>query len=130
MKFPSLGLGSLLHQPTDDERRADAYRALMHWTAEVGGNLFGTVPKGTRREFFCLDPNTWVWHEEWSDSDGRHTMTTRYDVRPSGIVKSQGNNVYQLVNHEEARNLYSAIQLYRDRVLPELDRLRRAGNNG
>lgn len=126
MKFP-LNLGGLLHQPSQEERRAEIARSLMHWSAQVGGNLFGPVPANSRREFFCLDARTWVWHEEWTDSDGRHTLTTRYDVRPSGIVKSQGNNVYQLVKGQEAVNLYNAIQLFGQRVLPELQRMRDLG---
>ncbi len=112
-------------QEAQDKRRAEIYRSLMHWEAKVGGELFGQVPKGTRREFFCLDDRTWVWHEEWTDSDGHHALTTRYDVRPKGILKSQGTAEYQEVGYDEAKNLYKAILLYRQKVLPELDRWRK-----
>lgn len=112
-------------QETDEKRRADVYRSLMHWEAGIGGELFGPVPHGTRREFFCLDEKTWVWHEEWTDSDGHHALTTRYDIRPNGILKSQGTDEYQAVTYEEARNLYNAIVLYAQKILPELDRLRK-----
>lgn len=105
-----------------DQQRADAYKALLHWSAKVGGELFGPVPKGTRREFFCLDRRTWVWHEEWNDKTGHHIVTTRYDVRPNGVFKSQGANSYQALSSEEARNLYNAITLYYQRVMPELTR--------
>lgn len=109
----------------DEKRRADVYRSLIHWEGKVGGELFGPVPKGTRREFFCLDEKTWVWHEEWTDSDGHHTLTTRYDIRPNGILKSQGTNDYHSLTPEEAKNLYNAIMLYSQQVMPELDRWRR-----
>lgn len=107
-----------------EQRRADAHRALLHYEARLGGELFGPIPKGSRREFFCLDERTWVWHEEWTDAQGgRHVTTTRYDVRPNGIVKSQGNNSYQALTKEEAQNLYQAVHLYEQRVGAELKRL-------
>lgn len=106
-----------------EDRRANMYKALIHWEAKVGGELFGSIPKGTRREFFCLDEYTWVWHEEWKDKTGRHAITTRYDVRPSGVLKSQGTNTYQALTPQEAQNLYNAIMLYYERVTPELQRL-------
>ena len=109
-----------------EQRRADAHRALIHYEARLGGELFGPIPKGGRREFFCLDEHTWVWHEEWTDERGeRHVMTTRYDVRPNGVVKSQGNHSYQALTKQEAQNLYHAVSLYEQRVGAELERLSR-----
>jgi len=120
-------LDYILHpQQVADQRRADIYKSLVHWEGQVGGQLFGPVQSGGRREFFCLDEHTWVWHEEWNDDNGRHALTTRYDVRPNGILKSQGSNDYQALAPQELRNLMNAITLYRDRVLPELQRLRDA----
>lgn len=112
-------------QEAEQRRRSEVYRSLLHWQGKIGGNLFGEIPKGTRREFFCLDRRTWVWHEEWTDSDGRHTLTTRYDVRPNGILKSQGTNEYLAVSREEARNLYNAMTIYYQQVMPELNRLQK-----
>jgi hypothetical protein len=106
-----------------DERRAEIYKSLIHWEGKVGGQLFGEVRPNGRREFFCLDRNTWVWHEEWVDATGRHAMITRYDIRPSGVVKSQGSNNYQTLSPEELRNFVSAVNLYCERVLPELRRM-------
>lgn len=111
-------------QDVRDKRRAEVYRSLMHWEAKIGGELFGPVPKGVRREFFCLDERTWVWHEEWTDSDGHHTMTTRYDIRPNGILKSQGTSEYTAISEEEAEHLYMAIKLYCRKIRPELARLK------
>ncbi len=119
-------LASLLHpQQAAEDRRAEIYKSLIHWEGQVGGQLFGPVPKGVRREFFCLDSHTWVWHEEWTDAAGRRrALTTRYDIRPTGIVKSQGLNDYQTMSPEESRNFFNAIDLYEQRVVPELMRLR------
>ncbi len=120
MKF----LASLIHpQQAAEERQADIYKSLIHWEGQVGGQIFGPVQKGARREFFCLDRHTWVWHEEWTDNSGRHTLTTRYDVRPNGIVKSQGDNNYQTLNQEEMRNFVTAVVMYNRRIVPELQRM-------
>lgn len=129
MKF----LATLLHpqQVADErkaERRAEIYKSLIHWEGQIGGQLFGPVHKGGRREFFCLDENTWVWHEEWIDNGGHHTMTTRYDVRPNAVVKSQGANNYEVLNHQELRNFVTAVLLYNKQILPELDRMRKMGH--
>jgi hypothetical protein len=110
-----------------DQRRAEIYKDLIHHEAKIGGQLFGKIPDGNRREFFCLDEHTWVWHEEWTDSHGkRQYMMTRYDVRPSGIVKSQGNSSYQRLTPEELKNFYRAVLMYRDRVSSEYDRMLQA----
>lgn len=102
------------------DRKAQLYRDLIRHEAKIGGQLFGPVPAGTRREFFCLDEHTWVWHEEWIDKSGqRQLKTTRYDVRPSGIIKSQ-NGHYQSLNEQETRRLIEAIDLYEERINTEL----------
>ena len=104
----------------DEERRAELYRNLIRHEAKIGGQLFGPVQPGGRREFFCLDEHTWVWHEEWIDKNGQHQIrTTRYDVRPNGILKAQNGN-YQQVKQAEAKKLYEAAKLYQQRVNNEL----------
>jgi len=105
-------------------KRAEHKKALIHFEARIGGTLFGPVPKNHRREFFCLDRHTWVWHEEWIDANGEHrALTTRYDIRPSGVVKSQGPASYQALSKEEFRNFYQAALLYQKQVNTEYDRL-------
>lgn len=97
------------------------YRNLIRSEASIGGNIFGPVPAGNRREFFCLNKHTWVWHEEWTDKSGvRQSLTTRYEVRPDGILKSQGGGGYTTLNPSEARNLISAVKEYRNRTFRQL----------
>lgn len=97
--------------------RAESYRRAIREEAKVGGKLFGPVPKGVHREFFCLDENTWVWHEEWTDENNiQRVRTTRYDVRPHGIFKAQDGQPYRPLNYEEAYRLVQAMQEY-NRVL-------------
>ncbi|HYH75775.1 MAG TPA: hypothetical protein VD735_07510 [Candidatus Saccharimonadales bacterium] len=105
----------------EEERRAREYRDLIRKEAAIGGKLFGPIPKGGRREFFCLDRNTWVWHEEWVAQDGkRHTVMTRYDVRPQGIYKAQDGQPYRPLSFDEAKHFYKAIKLYDKAVSAEV----------
>lgn len=97
------------------------YRNLIRSEATIGGHIFGPVPHGNRREFFCLDKHTWIWHEEWTDKTGmRQAITTRYDIRPDGIIKSQGGKGYTAVSKIEASNLITAAKEYRNRTFRQL----------
>lgn len=103
-----------------DDRKAELYRNLIRHEARIGGEIFGAPTPGHRREFFCLDEHTWVWHEEWTDNNGQpQIQTTRYDVRPNGILKAQGGR-YQPVSEAEAFRLYEAAQTYQNRVRTEM----------
>lgn len=118
------GLFTGLMQQRVADKRTQFKKALIHFEAKIGGQLFGQVPAGRRREFFCLDEYTWVWHEEWVDQNGQHqAITTRYDVRPSGILKSQGHMQYQALTPEEDKNFRQAVKLYRQRVEAEYRRM-------
>jgi hypothetical protein len=103
------------------ERDAELYRALLRREAKIGGEIFGATDAGQRREFFCLDERTWIWHEEWIDDTGRQQIrTTRYDVRSDGILKAQDGQGYQRVTRAEAERLLQAARLYYKRVNEEI----------
>jgi hypothetical protein len=104
------------------DQEAKLYRDLIRREAKIGGQLFGPVEAGRRREFFCLDERTWVWHEEWTDrqTGQRRVVTTRYDVRPNGVLKAQDGQGYRYLTLDEARNLHQAVKLYVQRVDAEL----------
>ena len=103
------------------QRQANQYRDLIRAEAVIGGQIFGDLPEGHRREFFCLDEHTWIWHEEWVDMIGRRNIrTTRYDVRPNAILKAQDGAGYQALTEAEARNFVAAVRIYKERVLKEL----------
>ena len=111
------GMFSSVKAQKDQERRARRYRELLRQAAKMGGELFGPVPKNRRREFFCLDDRTWVWHEEWEDENGKqHVVTTRYDIRPNGVIKAQDGQPYRYIELEEAKRLYRAALMYRQRL--------------
>lgn len=105
-------------------QKAKFEKDLLRMEAKIGGELFGPVAKGHKRQFFCLDSHTWVWHEEWQDATGKlQTVTTCYNVRPNDVLKSQNSQPYQPISMTEARNLYQATELYRNRVNAEYDRM-------
>lgn len=104
--------------------RANAYREAIREEAKVGGQLFGAIPEGVRREFFCLDEHTWVWHEEWTDANNMYqARTTRYDVRPNGILKAQDGQPYQPLGRDEATRLAQAMHRYNEALDAELSPL-------
>jgi len=112
-------LRGVVNQHAQD-RDAELYQNLIRHEAKIGGTVFGEVPKGHRREFFCLDRHTWVWHEEWVDQSGQQQIrTTRYDVRPDGLLKSQGGS-YQKVSNEETIRFKKAVRIYADRLNREM----------
>ncbi len=114
MKFLGrLGLKANSKKPTE--------RDLILRESKIGSTLLGQIPEGHRREFFCLDDKTWVWHEEWMDEGGRsQTMTTRYEVRPNGVMKIQDGHKYTYITGQELHNLANACKLYYQHVTTKL----------
>ena len=103
------------------DRQDELYRDLIRHEAKIGGQLFGETPKGVKREFFCLDERTWIWHEEWKNTSGKiQVRTTRYDLRPDGVLKAQDGQTYKKASPEEIHNLNRAVQAYKKRVKQEL----------
>ncbi len=96
-------------------------RQLIELESDIGRELFGPIPAGHRRDFFCLDSRTWVWHEEWKDVDGKtQTATTRYETQPNGILKVQSGRVYKYIEGEELTNLAIATRLYYERAMRQI----------
>jgi hypothetical protein len=97
----------------------DAERDLIRKEAVMGGKLFGTVPKGTTRQFFCLDEHTWIWHEERRFKGKTSALTTRYKIRDDGIFKSQNGQAYAPLSGSELDNFVKAAQMYYDNLSKE-----------
>ncbi|MCL2869600.1 hypothetical protein FWF48_02215 [Candidatus Saccharibacteria bacterium] len=96
-------------------------RELISMESRLGATIFGPSG-GRRREFFNLDPTTWIWHEEYTDMLGRHrTTTVRYEVQVGkGILKySQGSN-YSYLQGDELRNFKNAVKAYHDLVKQQI----------
>jgi hypothetical protein len=103
-------------------RKGASRRDLIRLESTIGRELFGPVPAGHRREFFNLDNKTWVWHEEWTDSEtGKaQEVTTRYEVHPNGILKVQDGQPYRFLEGEELQYFDRATQLYYERVMTDI----------
>lgn len=96
-------------------------RELLRLESEIGATLFGPVPAGHRREFFCLDEKTWIWHEEGRDATGRPTQfTTRYEVQEKGILKVQEGARYSFIEGAELNNLLLATRMYYEQVARDI----------
>ena len=97
---------------TAEEIRSD----LIRRESEIGRNVFGPIPDGVRREFFCLDHDTWVWHEQYAGN----LQVTKYKIKKHEIIKSVDGGQYERVSIEEARRLALATQTYKTRVQRDL----------
>lgn len=93
-------------------------RELIQLESEIGSQLFGPIPAGHRREFFCLDKDTWIWHEESIDTETGKSivLTTRYEIHENGILKAQEGTRYSFIEGEELNNLLLAVQMYYEQV--------------
>lgn len=95
---------------------SDIERDLIRRESEIGRTVFGPVPYGVRRDFFCLDVNTWIWHEE---KEGTKTIT-RYKIQQNEIIKSVNNGQYERLSLEEVRRFVTATKTYTARINRDL----------
>lgn len=93
-------------------------RELIQLESEIGRKIFGPVPPGHRREFFCLDEKTCIWHEEYKGSDGKPvTSTTRYEFLGDKVLKAHNGARYSYLEGDELKNLLIAVNSYYERVM-------------
>ena len=93
-------------------------RELIQLESQIGSQLFGPADRGVRREFFSVDKHNWIWHEEHTDETGKvHSMTTRYEIQPKGILKVRVGEPYTFLEGQELQNLLLATQMYHERVM-------------
>jgi hypothetical protein len=103
-------------------KRGVSERELISQESKIGRQLFGPIPKGHTREFFCLDKTTWIWHESWVDPrNGRRAeCTTRYEIHPHCVLKIQDGQPYKEVTGQELYNLTLACRQYYLRTSSEV----------
>lgn len=93
-------------------------RELIQRESSIGRELFGPIPAGGRREFFCLDEKTCMWYEEYKGDKGQTiSHTTRYEIQGDKILKAQSGAKYSYLEGAELQNLLTAINLYYERVM-------------
>lgn len=110
--------GVNLQMPKKHLFRKFTERELIQLESEIGAKLFGPIPQGARREFFCLDKRTWIWYEEVSNpkTGVMDQSTTRYEVHDNGILKVQGGSRYTFIEGMELDNFVMATGLYYEQV--------------
>lgn len=93
-------------------------RELIQLESQIGATIFGEKPANVRRrEFFNLDEDTWIWHEEVIDEQGKvQELTTKYEIQDNGILKIQPNYQYSYLEGEELENFVLAVKEYYERV--------------
>ncbi len=102
----------------------DRHRSLIERESRVGSSIFGSVPFGSKREFFCLDEKTWVWREKHNTKDGKvKVINTRYVIYQDRIDKIQNSEPSE-ISLDEIENLLHAMQVYTDRVAKKVYRKR------
>jgi hypothetical protein len=110
--------GATLRLPKKRLHKGTSQRELIQRESKIGSQLFGAVPVGHRREFFCLDKSTWIWYEESVDpvNGNKTAVTTRYEIQPHGILKAQEGAQYTYLEGEELQNLRIAIRMYYEEI--------------
>lgn len=97
-------------------QKSPTERELISAESRIGAEIFGAIPQGTRREFFNLDPSTWIWHEATPQGES----TVRYEVHDHGILKVLGGARYEFLEGEELNRFMTATRMYYDRVACEI----------
>lgn len=108
----------VLQVPKNRPFKQRTERELLQLESKIGADIFGPVAPGSRREFFCLDDKTWIWHEERTDAKtGKvEQTTTRYELQEKGVLKVAPGSRYSYLQGAELENLMLAAQLYYENV--------------
>ena len=106
----------VLKKPAARPFKALTERELLTLESEIGAQIFGPVPEGMRREFFCLDEHTWIWHEEKLNKKASQMNTIRYEINEHGVLKVQDGARYSYLEGDELKNFAVAIRLYYEQV--------------
>ncbi len=97
-------------------------RELIQLESQIGATVFGLAAANViRREFFNLDKDTWIWHEQVKQPNGSISeITVRYEVQPKGILKVHPGPRYDYLEGDELKNFVLAVNEYYERVAREL----------
>ncbi len=95
-------------------------RELIAFESKLGAQLFGPVPTGHQREFFCVDETSWIWYDAWRENGEPRQTTIRYEVQPAGVLKIQQGARYSYLEGAELQNFIKAVEAYHHAVLTKL----------
>jgi len=114
----------VLKMPKNRPLKKITERELLQLESEIGAKIFGDIPAGANRQFFCLDEKTWIWHEQAKNpKTGKlEEHTIRYEVHENGVLKVQEGARYSYLEGDELNNLVIATRVYYERVAREVYR--------
>lgn len=103
-------------------KREARQKELLKQEGAIGASLFGKIPDGHQREFFCLDEYTWIWHESWIDEATKttKTMNVRYEFQPRGVLKIVDGIATGFVTGDELKHLLESMGTYYKRISKEV----------
>lgn len=91
---------------------------LINLESTLGAEIFGKIPEDTRRDFFIIDHNSWIWHEEKTEKHKQiFQQTTRYDIYEDRVIKILPGPKYVELKARELENFYRATLAYRQTIL-------------
>ena len=80
-------------------------RDLVDLESSLGATIFGAIPEGHRREFFNVDNDTWIWHEEWAVGNKQICeRTIRYEISETQVIKVEPGPHYTHIKGKELNN--------------------------
>lgn len=92
-------------------------RELLTLESEIGSRLFGPIPDGHRREFFCPMITLGSGMKNGSDSKKKlERSTVRYEISDQGVLKVQEGASATAISQEEPENFYVAVRMYYEQV--------------
>ncbi len=107
-------------KPRSTSPSAQLTRRLIRREAELGGSLFNSGNPNEQSEFFCLDKNTWVWHQVAIVGGQKQTTTTHYRIKPGAVTKSVNGGQYTALDKHESTRLLAAIEAYERQVVARM----------
>ena len=93
---------------------------LINAESAIGGQLFGPIPNGHRREFFLYRHNYWIFHESWTEKGVHKESTITFEVRKTGVYKNPLGSGYRKITGAELKNFCLAIREYQKLVKAKL----------
>ena len=96
-------------------------RDLVDLESSLGATIFGAIPEGHRREFFNVDNDTWIWHEEWAVGNKQICeRTIRYEISETQVIKVEPGPHYTHIKCKELNNFITAVETYHKLVLTKI----------
>lgn len=102
--MPFAKIRKLLDSKSSIRKAIPTEEDLLNAESSLGRTIFGPIPEGQSREFFCYRKNVWLWYE--------NGIIIRYEVRPDGVFKKLPDAPYRPISGQELDNFCQATKTY------------------